>query len=113
MISQLAYEKLRRLEYMNFDNALDIYEEFLLHTREHGHFESAKCDDDGNERFCLKFHNGFTVDSLTRKTLRIALFCGVGGMSIKSSDPEAWNDCFGNLTKTNQRDISKEMSLTI
>jgi len=55
---------------MNLDNALDIYEEFLLHTREHGHFEAAKCDDAGNERICLKFDKGFTVELTNKKSAK-------------------------------------------
>ena len=51
---------------MNLDKAFDIYEEFLLRTRRQDHTEIARCDDDGNERICLKFDSGFTVE-LTNK----------------------------------------------
>jgi len=51
---------------VNLDKAFDIYEEFLLRTRRQDHTEIARCDDDGNERICLKFDSGFTVE-LTNK----------------------------------------------
>ena len=52
---------------MNLDKAFDIYEEFLLQTRKNGHFEKARCDDDGNEQLLLRFDNGFTVELVNNK----------------------------------------------
>ena len=47
---------------MSLDKAFDIYEEFLLQTRKHDHFETARCNEDGNERLLLRFNCGFKVE---------------------------------------------------
>ena len=54
---------------MNLDKAFDIYEEFLLQTRKQDHFETARCDNDGNERILLKFDSGFVVELTNNKNV--------------------------------------------
>lgn len=54
---------------MNLDKAFDIYEEFLLHNRMHDHFESARSDEEGNEKILLKFDCGFTVELTNKKNV--------------------------------------------
>ena len=54
---------------MNLDKAFDIYEEFLLQTRTNPHLERARCDDEGNERFYIKFDSGFTVELTNKKNV--------------------------------------------
>ena len=62
---------------MNIDKAYDIYEEFLLQNREHGHYESVRCKVDGDEKLLLKFDCGFTVELTNNKRVEnsAALHC--------------------------------------
>ena len=71
---------------MNLDKVFDIYEQFLLLTRKHDHFESAKCDDEGNERLLLRFNCGFTVELTNKRNLdnSAALRCWwEGGLTVE------------------------------
>ena len=52
---------------MNLDMAFDIYEQFLLQTRNHSHFETARSDEEGNERLLLRFDCGFNVELTNNK----------------------------------------------
>ena len=54
---------------MNIDKLFDIYEEFLRQTRMNVHIETARCDDNGNERLVLKFDCGFTVEITKKKNV--------------------------------------------
>ena len=54
---------------MNLDKLFDIYEEFLLQTRTHAHIETARCDEDDNEKLLLKFDCGFTVELTNKKNV--------------------------------------------
>jgi hypothetical protein len=54
---------------VNLDNAFDIYEKFLLQNRMQDHIETARCDDEGNERIRLKFDSGFTVELTNKKNV--------------------------------------------
>ena len=54
---------------MNLDKAFDIYEEFLLQTRKHEHFETARSDETGKERLFLKFFCGFNVELTNNKNV--------------------------------------------
>ena len=54
---------------MNFDKAFDVYEEFFLRNRMHPYTETARCDEEGNERWLLKFICGFTVELTNKKNV--------------------------------------------
>ena len=55
---------------VNYDKAFDIYGDFGVQTRKNNHFESRpRCDEIGNERICLKFDCGFTVELTNNKNV--------------------------------------------
>ncbi len=53
----------------NLDEVFDIYEAFLIQTRTYDHFESARADEEGNERILLKFSCGFNVELTNKKDI--------------------------------------------
>ena len=54
---------------MNLDKLFDIYEEFRRQTIENYNIETARCDNNGNERLVLKFDSGFTVELTNKKNV--------------------------------------------